>query len=125
MAKKDAKTKFIWWVLLLQEIDFEVKDQNGCENWLVDHIFRRESNKEVAEENDLAYVFPDDFHGALPRYANFANFVVWRIIPDGLKPYQVRYWFTSDAKKYYCNEAHLFLEFADNIIRRCVSQEKT
>ena len=26
MTKKDAKTRFIWWVLLLQEFDVEVKD---------------------------------------------------------------------------------------------------
>ncbi|XP_019266540.1 PREDICTED: uncharacterized protein LOC109243973 [Nicotiana attenuata] len=29
MANKDAKPIFIWWVLLLQEFDFEVKDRKG------------------------------------------------------------------------------------------------
>lgn len=32
MTKKDSKWRFIRWVLLLQEFDFEVKDQRGCEN---------------------------------------------------------------------------------------------
>ncbi|XP_049399730.1 uncharacterized protein LOC125863764 [Solanum stenotomum] len=32
MAKKDVKPRLIRWVLLLQEFDFEVKDQKGYEN---------------------------------------------------------------------------------------------
>ena len=32
MEKKDAKTRLIHWVLLLQEFDFEVKYRKGTEN---------------------------------------------------------------------------------------------
>lgn len=40
MAKKDAKQRFIRWVLMLQEFEFEVKDRTGCENQMDDHLSR-------------------------------------------------------------------------------------
>ena len=42
MAKKDAKTRLIRWVLLLQEFDFEVIDRKGTENQVADHLSRLE-----------------------------------------------------------------------------------
>ena len=38
MAKKDAKPRFIFWVLMLQEFDFEVKDRKRTENQVTDHL---------------------------------------------------------------------------------------
>lgn len=38
MAKKDEKPKFNKWVLLLQELYFEVKDKNGTDNQVADHL---------------------------------------------------------------------------------------
>lgn len=42
IEKKDAKMLLISWVLLLQQIDSELKDWNGCEKHVVDHISRLE-----------------------------------------------------------------------------------
>ena len=38
MAKKDAKSRLIRWVLLLQEFDFEVRDGKGTKNQVADHL---------------------------------------------------------------------------------------
>ena len=42
-AKQDAKTRLIWWVLLLQEFDFEIMNKKGMENVVADHLSRLEN----------------------------------------------------------------------------------
>ena len=42
MAKKDAKSRLIRWVLLLQEFDFEMQDRKGIESQVADHLSRLE-----------------------------------------------------------------------------------
>nr|GEW43779.1 reverse transcriptase domain-containing protein [Tanacetum cinerariifolium] len=37
-AKKDAKARWLRWILLLQEFDFKVIDTKGAENYAADHL---------------------------------------------------------------------------------------
>ena len=57
MTKKDAKPRFIRWVLLLQEFDVEIKDKKGTENLVADHLSRLEGARDDFPVNDE---FPDE-----------------------------------------------------------------
>nr|GEV23091.1 reverse transcriptase domain-containing protein [Tanacetum cinerariifolium] len=42
-SKKDAKSRLLRWILLLQEFDFKVIDTKGAENYAADHLSRLEN----------------------------------------------------------------------------------
>ena len=57
MTKKDAKPRLIWWVLLLQEFDLEIKDKKGAENLVADHLSQLKGASDEVHVNDD---FPDE-----------------------------------------------------------------
>nr|GEX93309.1 DNA-directed DNA polymerase [Tanacetum cinerariifolium] len=58
-SKKDAKTRLLRWILLLQEFDFKVIDTKGAENYATDHISRLENPYEnVFDPKEINETFP-------------------------------------------------------------------
>ncbi|GKA80519.1 reverse transcriptase domain-containing protein [Tanacetum coccineum] len=81
-AKKDANARLMWWILLLQEFDVEIRDKKGAENLTADHLSRLENphqnefkNKEIMETFPLetlgSVALRDD---STPWFADFANY---------------------------------------------------
>ncbi|GJR98241.1 reverse transcriptase domain-containing protein [Tanacetum coccineum] len=100
-AKKDAKARFLRWVLLLQEFDFNVIDTKGAENYAANHLSRLENPKST------------------PWFADYANFHAGNFIIKGMSTQQKRKFF-KDVKHYFWDDPYLFRTCADQIIRRCV-----
>nr|GEW11858.1 retrovirus-related Pol polyprotein from transposon 17.6 [Tanacetum cinerariifolium] len=81
-AKKDAKSRLLRWVLLLQEFDFKVLDTKGAENLAADHLSRLENQYEnVLEPKMINEAFPFETlsmvtfrDSSAPWFADFANY---------------------------------------------------
>nr|GFA00929.1 reverse transcriptase domain-containing protein [Tanacetum cinerariifolium] len=58
-AKKDAKARLLCWILLLQELDFNVIDTKGAENYVANHLSRLENPyKNVFDHKEINETFP-------------------------------------------------------------------
>ena len=57
LTKKDAKPRLIWWILLLQEFDLEIKDKKRSQNLVADHLSRIVQEEESLPLQDN---FPDE-----------------------------------------------------------------
>ncbi|GJV84426.1 reverse transcriptase domain-containing protein [Tanacetum coccineum] len=89
--KQDTKPNLIHWILLIQEIDIEIKDNSGAENVEVDHLSRLENPyaKKLNEcgINDrflfesLMYAYGNDEY---PWFANIANYLAKGTLLKGM-----------------------------------------
>ena len=62
LAKKDAKPRLIWWILLLQEFDVEIRDKKGSGNVVADHLSRLDHIEEEGdEESFIKAEFPNEY----------------------------------------------------------------
>ncbi|GJY95315.1 hypothetical protein Tco_0511676 [Tanacetum coccineum] len=59
MAKQDAKSRLLRWILLLQEFNLEIRDKKGAENVAADHLSRLENpHKNKLEKKNITESFP-------------------------------------------------------------------
>ncbi|GJY79779.1 hypothetical protein Tco_0485580 [Tanacetum coccineum] len=59
MAKQDAKSRLLRWILLLQEFNLEIRDKKGAENVAADHLSRLENpHKNELEKQHITESFP-------------------------------------------------------------------
>nr|GEX71838.1 retrovirus-related Pol polyprotein [Tanacetum cinerariifolium] len=127
-AKQDAKQRLIRWILLLQEFDIKIKNKKGAENVAANHLSRLENPYlEELGDDDIDDKFPDKNlmnisstkEDKIPWFADFANYLVGKLLRKGLT-YAQRCKFFSKLKHYYWDEPYLFKMCPDRMIRRCV-----
>ena len=124
LSKKEAKPRLIRWILLLQEFDLEIRDKKGAENVVADHLsrLRYDDGKGSTPIDDS---FPDDHLLALasqsPWFADFANYIVGRILPADLS-YQQKKKFLHDVRFYFWDDTYLFRETAEGMYKRCIPE---
>jgi hypothetical protein len=85
LTKKDVKPQLIYWILLLQEFDLEIRDKKGVENTVADHLSHMQvTNMQERPINDF---LRDDMllkvTDSNPWYANIVNYMVAGYVPLG------------------------------------------
>nr|GEZ74035.1 reverse transcriptase domain-containing protein [Tanacetum cinerariifolium] len=90
-AKKDAKARLLYWILLLQEFDFKVIDTRGAENYAADHLSRLENPYEnIFDPKEINETFPLESLNKVahkdpstPWFADLANYHAGNFIING------------------------------------------
>jgi hypothetical protein len=104
LFKKDAKSRLIQWIMLLQEFDIEFWDKKGSENVVADHLSRVivDFNEDVMP---IAEMFPNEqlMHISqipTPWFANIVNYLVTTQIPS--------HWTKQDRSKFLVGAKYSF-----------------
>ncbi|XP_011621810.1 uncharacterized protein LOC105420314, partial [Amborella trichopoda] len=126
LSKKDAKSRLIRWILLLQEFDLEIRDKKGSENVVADHLSRIvvETNH---DSTTIIETFPDEqlMHvSSFPWYADIVNYLVTGEIPSHWSK-QDKSKFYAEVKNFMWDDPYLFKYCPDQIIRRCIPNCET
>ena len=116
MSNQNAKPRLIRWILLLQEFNLTIKDKNGAENVVADHLSRltNEFSIEITSINDS---FPDEFLfsiNKMPWYANIVNYLATGEMPRDWSS-QDKNNFLTEVKSFYWDDPYLFKYCSDQI----------
>jgi hypothetical protein len=104
LSKKDAKSRLIWWIMLLQEFDIEIWDKKGSENVVADHLSRL-----VVDFNEDVVPIVETFPGeqlmhvsriVAPWFANIVNYIVTAQMPS--------HWIKQDQSKFLTGAKYFF-----------------
>jgi hypothetical protein len=79
-SKKDAKSRLIRWILLLQKFEIEIKDNKGTENVVADHLSRLTMDF-TEDTTPIFETFPNEqlmhiAHNPAPWFADIVNYLV-------------------------------------------------
>ncbi|XP_050908020.1 uncharacterized protein LOC127121603 [Lathyrus oleraceus] len=117
LKKLEVKPRLIQWMLLLQEFNLEIKDKNGVEDLVDDHLRRIERDKDIFPIHDG---FPDEkllhLREVTPWYADLVNYLVARVLPVGASRSQIHK-LKSDAKYYVWDDPYIWKFGTYQIIR--------
>ncbi|RDX60679.1 Retrovirus-related Pol polyprotein, partial [Mucuna pruriens] len=116
LKKPDAKPRLIRWMLLLQEINIEIKDKKGAENSIADHLSRIERKSDPMPIRDE---FLDEqllhIHTPTPWFADICNFMAASQFPlEASQLYKEK--LASDAKYYIWDDPYLWRLYNDQVI---------
>ncbi|RDX72050.1 Retrovirus-related Pol polyprotein, partial [Mucuna pruriens] len=95
LKKQDAKPRLIWWMLLLQEFNLEIRDRKGADNIVADHLSRIKGKVDPIP-------IRDDFSNEqllLLWLADICNVLVASTFPPGASKYYKEK-IQSDVKHY-------------------------
>lgn len=111
----------IRWILLLQEFDVEIRDKKGAENLATSHLSRLENPYlNESEKSDIRDSFPEEqlmsINDSEPWYADYANYLASRIIPEHLNRHERKRFF-NQLKYYFWGKPFLFRRCPDQVIR--------
>jgi hypothetical protein len=111
MNKKYVKPRLIRWVLLLQEFDLHIVERKGEDNPIADHLSRMENIridlipiKDSFPNDQLANINVCGVRVASPWFADYANFLVAKVIPPQFNSQQRRKFF-YDLRHYFWDDA--------------------
>ncbi|CAN6570116.1 unnamed protein product [Malus baccata var. baccata] len=119
-TKKEAKSRLIRWILLLQEFDIEIRDKKGSENVVADHLSRMVHEEDVVP---IIETFPNEQLMSVkvsePWYADLVNYLVSKHVPSELLKHQCDK-LKKEARFYVWDDPYLWKYCPDQVIRRCV-----
>ncbi|RDY04728.1 Tf2-11, partial [Mucuna pruriens] len=120
LKKPDAKPRLIWWMLLLQEFNIEIRYKKGAENSVVDHLSRieRESEPMPIRDEQLLHI-----KTSTPWFVDISNYVATSQFPsEAFQLYKEK--LQSDAKHYIWDDPYLWRLCSDQVIQRCILDTK-
>ncbi|GJT86857.1 reverse transcriptase domain-containing protein [Tanacetum coccineum] len=112
--------------------NIKIKDKKGAENLAADHLSRLENPnmRELAKEetadkflDEHLMILKSKLNDEEPWYADYVNYIVGKVVSRKWTPKR-RKWFFSQVRNYFWDEPYAFRLCPDNVMRRCVAEDK-